>query len=174
MVASTSSKPRNIEDVFQKTILEYESQRELQALVLNRRLLREEMARPKTGSSPLLVSTKLAVMEVYLHYAIYHLALQDKGPLQAQMLEFHTAKISQILKTNFPDVVTAQRANLLILDPLNYPKEDHMTTVAIFAWMKAKQRFVTKDNCVELESDLPKIAFNVSLSLAFTLETHKV
>jgi hypothetical protein len=83
----------DIHDVFRKTI-EYESQKELQELVLNRRLLREEVARPKTGSSPLLVSTKLAVMELYLHYAIYRLALQDKTPIQAQMLEFHTAEIS--------------------------------------------------------------------------------
>jgi hypothetical protein len=104
-------------------------------------------------------------MELYLHYAIYRLALQDKSPLRERILEFHSAEISQILEHNFSDVVTAQRANLLISDPLNYTKEDHMTTVAIFAWMKAKQRFVTKDNCVELESDLPKIAFNVALPL---------
>jgi hypothetical protein len=50
----------DVQEVFRKTI-EYESQKDLQELVLNRRLLREEVTRPTTGSTPLLVSTKLAI-----------------------------------------------------------------------------------------------------------------
>jgi hypothetical protein len=111
IVASTSSKPQNIEDVFRKTI-EYESLKELQELVLNRRLLREEMARPETGSASLLVTTKLAVVEVFLHYAIHCLALKERSHLQAQMLEYHTAEISQILEKHFSDVTPKLRTKL--------------------------------------------------------------
>jgi hypothetical protein len=79
------------------------------------------------------------------------------------MLEFHSAEISRILDEHFTDVATAQRANLSISDPLNYTKEDHMIVLAIFTWMKAKQKAVTKDNHSELEQDLPKVAFNLAL-----------
>jgi hypothetical protein len=81
------------------------------------------------------------------------------------MLEYHSAEISRILDEQFTDTATAQRANLSISDPLNYTKEDHMTVLAIFAWMKAKQKAATKNNHSELERDLPKIAFNLALPL---------
>ncbi len=47
-------------------MIEYEGRRELKQLALNCRLLRDELARPKTGSAPLLLATKLAV-EKYPH-----------------------------------------------------------------------------------------------------------
>ncbi len=139
--------------------------KELRQLVLNHRLLRDELVRPKTGLPPLLVTTKLAVVEIYIHYAIYRLTLCEKNSTQAQMLEFHSAEISWILEEQLTDMATAQRANLSISDPLNYSKEDHMTVLAVFTWMKAKQKDVTKDNHSELERDLPNVAFNLALPL---------
>jgi hypothetical protein len=172
LVATTSTSSQDVEAVFRKT-LEYEGLPDLQQLVLNRRLLREELARPKTGSTPLLVITKLAIVEIFIHYAIYRLALREKSPIQAQLLEYHSAEISRILDEHFTDIATTQRANLSISDPLNYTREDHMTVLSVFAWMKAKQRSVTKDNHAELESDLPRIAFNLPLPLPSKLKKTK-
>ncbi len=138
-----------------------EAVEELRSLVVTRKILNDELAKPQTTNPRLLIQTKLAVVEAMIHYAIFRKFLLGKGPQREEMIKFHTDKINLLIKEQFSTVATSQRASLCLDQPLNYSKEDHLEVLKFFTWMKVKQPYLTVPTINDMEEDLPRTVLGI-------------
>jgi hypothetical protein len=139
-----------------------EAVEELRDLVIMRKILNDELVKPQTTNPRLLIQTKLALVEVMIHYMIFRKFLLGKERLREEMIKYHTDKINLLIKEQFSNVATSQRTSLCLDHPLNYSKEDHLEVMKFFTWMKVKQPYLTVPTINDMEEDLPRTVLGIN------------
>lgn len=154
--------PDEMEVIFRET-LQHEGKTFLSRLVLARKILEEQLKRPQAASPIVLIRTKLAIVKMMIHYAIFRTELLRQGIHETKMVNYHRKRILEILESVDTPRLAQERSDLLYAYRHVYNQQAHDAVLTFFAWMKNHLPNVSRERIFDLEKTLPMTLFDFDL-----------
>jgi hypothetical protein len=152
-------------DTILRYTLQYEKKKSLSRLTAVRDVLETECKRHTSDTPLIILKTKLAVAQCFVHYSILRAEILGKGLYRKLLTQYHSTKLCDILDANHKENLHEERRNMILSYSHGYSKEDHARMIKLMEWIKANVLQLNEENLFTLEKDLPTKIFDLKLEI---------
>ena len=152
-------------DIILRYTLQHEKKKSLSRLIAVRDVLETECKRYTSNTPLIILKTKLAVAQCFVHYSILRAEILGKGLYRKLLIQYHSTKLCDILDANHKENLHEERRNMILSYSHGYSKEDHARMIKLMEWIKANVLQLNEENLVMLEKDLPTKIFDLELNI---------